>query len=279
MDGWMKEFRRHQPDVRKGDVWEHVGNSLAMPALYSGAADIAPMGREVLPYEMVPYEKKWKAKRPLEIRIARGAHSTGTKSPAQAIYVHKDNPLTRISKPQLDAVLGSERRLGHPENVTRWGQLGLTGEWAARPVKVYMPLRTQASAVYMRKAALADGAWRCGVVEASPSETVKAIARDPSAIGFGNIEDGVPGVRMLAVAEQEGGEAFEPSVQNVAAGRYPLTPYVYMEVNRRPGEPVPPHVKEFLRFILSQEGQRLVALDAFFPLSPAEVNAELAKLE
>jgi ABC-type phosphate transport system substrate-binding protein len=273
MDRWMRDFRRVQPGVSKGERWEHLGTLNGFHALIVDEADIAPMGRELWPAEVAAYEATQHAKAPLEIRVARGGFNTPQRTTAQAIFVHEQNPITRITLPQLAAVFGS------PQAIRRWGQLGLTGEWADRPISFYMPPQVAPNATSMQTLVLKGGPWSAAAREGSIADTAAAIARDPGAIGFGGFEEGGPGLKTLVVAREEGGPFYEGNAANASSGRYPLTRYMYIRMNRKPGESLPVHVKEFLRYILSREGQEPIRYSGYFPLNASEVREELEKLE
>ena len=273
MDRWMRDFRRLQPGVTAGWRWEHLGTLNGFWALTAGETDIAPMGRELWPAELAAYRATRGTDAPLEIRVARGGFDTPQRTTAQAIFVREDNPVTRIAMAQLKAVLGAN------PTITRWGQLGAAGAWSNRPITIYMPPRVAPNATSMQIMALAGSAWNGAAHEGSIAETAAASARDPGAIGFGGFEEGGPGLKALAVARDEGGPYYEGSYPNASSGRYPLTRYMYIRLNRAPGNPIPAQVKEFLRYILSREGQEPILYSAYFPLTAAEVKEELAKLD
>jgi ABC-type phosphate transport system substrate-binding protein len=273
MDRWMREFRRVQPGVRKGERWEHLGTLNGFYALIVDETDLAPMGREIWPDERAAYQATHHQNAPFEIRVARGGFNTPQRTTAQAIFVNASNPLAQITLPQLAAMLG------RPATITRWGQLGLTGQWTDRPVTVYTPPLVAPNAMSMQTMVLNGGAWSGAVREGSIADTALAIARDPGAIGFGGFEEGGPGLKTVAVAAREGGPFYEGNAENASSGRYPLTRYMYIRLNRKPGESLPPQVKEFLRYILSREGQEPILYSAYFPLTATEVKEELAKLE
>ncbi len=273
MDRWMREFRRVQPGVRNGSRWEHLGTLNGFFALVSGETDIAPMGRELWASESAMYEATQHIAAPLEIRVARGGFNTPQRTTAQAIFVNERNPAARITLVQLGAILGQK------PTITRWGQLGLEGEWADRPITIYMPPRVAPNATSMQLMALNGGDWNAGVREGTIAETAAAIARDPGAIGFGGFEEGGPGLKTLAVARTDAGPFHEGNAANASSGRYPLTRSMYIRLNRAPGSPLAPQVKEFLRYILSREGQEPILYSGYFPLTADEAKQELAKLD
>ncbi|SFA73834.1 ABC-type phosphate transport system, substrate-binding protein [Collimonas sp. OK607] len=273
METWMRDFRRVQPGVHKGEFWEHLGTLNGFHALIANLTDLAPMGRELWPDERAVYEITHHQPMPVEIRVARGGFNTPQRTTAQAIFVNQHNPLARITLPQLAGILGA-----HP-GITRWGQLGLTGEWADRPITIYVPPRVAPNAMSMQVMVLKGGAWSSAVHEGSIAETAQAIARDPGAIGFGGFEEGGPGLKTLAAAATDGGPFYTGTGDSASSGRYPLTRYMYIRLNRKNGEQLSAPVKEFLRYILSREGQEPILYSGYFPLTAEEVKQELAKLE
>lgn len=272
MDRWIREFVRLAPGVHPGTRWEHVGSLNGFHALLAGATDIAPMGRELWPSELAAYEAVRGQSAPIEIRVARGGSDTPQRTSAQAIFVDEDNPLSRITIQQLAGIFGE------PRTIKRWGQLGLDGEWADRPVLVYTPPLAAPNATSMRIMILKGGSWTAEARQGSIAETAAAIAREPSAIGFGGFEEGGPGIKPLAVARTEAGPYVDGSVESVSTGRYPLTRYMYVRLNHEPGTPVPPALKAFLRYVLSRDGQEPILYSGYFPLSAVEATEELSRL-
>jgi ABC-type phosphate transport system substrate-binding protein len=273
MDRWMRDFRRAQPGVRKGERWEHLGTLNGFHALVAGETDLAPMGRELWPAEAAVYQAAHGRKAPLEIRVARGGFKTPQRTTAQAIFVNERNPLDRITVSQLAAIFAQ------PRTLTRWGQLGLEGEWAQRPIEIRMPPRVAPNAMSMQTMALDGKEWAEGAREGSIADTAAAIAKEPGAIGFGGFEEGGPGLKALSVAARDGGPYWEGNAINASTGRYPLTRYMYIRLHRREGEPLPAHIRDFLRYILSREGQEPILYSGYFPLTAREVEQELVKLD
>jgi ABC-type phosphate transport system substrate-binding protein len=273
MDRWMRDFSRLVPGVRQGSRWEHFGTLNGFQALLVDETDIAPMGRELWPSEMAAWESVHGRSGPLEIRVARGGFNTPQRTTAQAIFVHADNPLQQVTIPQLAAMFGS------PRTLTRWDQLGLSGAWTDGPIHLFTPPLTAPNATSMRLMILKGADWAGDISQGSIAETAAAIARDPDAIGFGGFEEGGPGLKTLAVARDEQGPFVAGTGPSVSSGQYPLTRYMYIRLNRPPGTSIPAHVREFLRYILSAEGQEPILYSGYFPLTAAEVQVELDKLD
>jgi ABC-type phosphate transport system substrate-binding protein len=272
MDRWMRDFERVQPHVHKGERWEHLGTLNGFHALIGEQTDLAPMGRELWPEERVAYEQT--QRHPvLEIRVARGGFDTPQRTTAQAIFVSDDNPLDHITVAQVAGVFAE------PPTITRWGQLGLTGAWADRPVKIHMPPHVAPNAMWMQAEVLKGAPWRQGAVEAPIAETAQALAGDAEGIGFGGFEEGGPGLHALAVAADAQGLYIAGNPVSASNGKYPLTRYMYIRLNRRPGQALSPVLKQFLRYVLSREGQEPILYSGYFPLGARVVREELAKLE
>lgn len=209
----------------------------------------------------------------VEIAVARGGFNTPQRTTAQAIFVHQDNPLSRINMAQLAQILRADPA------ITRWGQLGLKGAWADRPITLYMPKRVAPNAMSMQMMVLGGGDWNVGAKEGTIAETATAAAADPASIAFGGFEEGGPGLKPLAVAAGNSTAFIQGTGETVANGRYPLTRYMYIRLVRRADEPLASQVREFLRYILSREGQEPILHSGYFPLTQAEAAVELNKLD
>ena len=262
---WGEAFQKMYPNARI--QIEGKGSSTAPPALISGTAQFGPMSRQMRATEIDQFESKFGYK-PTEIRTAYDA---------LAIYVNKDNPLEKITLAQADAVFSKSRRRGG-KNVATWGDLGLTGDWAARPISLYG--RNSASGTYgfFKEHVLKNGDYRDQVKEQPGSASVvQGVTEDRFGIGYSGIGYRTSGVRILALAETD---AFSSgSYEDVKSGKYPLSRYLYVYINMAPGKPLDPLNKEYLKLILSREGQEVVLKDGYLPLPASIVNEELAKLE
>jgi phosphate transport system substrate-binding protein len=246
---------------------EGKGSSTGPPALIAGTAQFAPMSRPMRATEIDQFESRFGYK-PTEIRTAFDA---------LAVYVNKDNPLEKLTMAQVDAVFSKTRRRAG-KNVATWGDLGLTGDWASRPVSLYG--RNSASGTYgfFKEHALKNGDYKDQVKEQPGSASVvQGVTEDRFGIGYSGIGYRTSGVKTVALAETDSFSA--GSYEDVKAGSYPLSRFLYVYINKPPGKPLEPLVKELVKLILSREGQEVVIKDGYLPLSAAIVKEELAKLE
>ena len=264
---WAETFRKYYPNV-KVQV-EGKGSSTAPPALIAGTAQFGPMSRTMRSTEIDQFDQKHGYK-PTEIRTSYDALS---------VYVHKDNPIKELSLAQVEAIFGKSRKRGYKANVTTWGQLGLTGDWANRPIGLYG--RNSASGTYgfFREIVLRNGDYKDTVKEQPGSASVvQGITEDRYAIGYSGAGYRTSGVRAVPLSEQPTGPYFEGTYEEVISGKYPLSRFLYLYVNKAPSKPLDPLQLEFLKLVLSKEGQEVVIKDGYMPLTPAQVKEELTKL-
>lgn len=264
---WGESFQKMYPNVKI--QIEGKGSTTAPPALIAGSAQFGPMSRAMKATEIDQFEQKYGYK-PLQIR---------TCFDALAVYVSKDNPLDKLTLEQVDAIFSKTRKRAG-KAVTTWGQLGLTGDWANRPLSLYG--RNSASGTYgfFKEHSLLNGDYKDTVKEQPGSASVvQGVTEDRFGIGYSGIGYRTSGVKPLALAEKDGGYYSNGSYEDVVSGKYPLNRYLYVYVNRAPGKPLDPMVKEFLKLVLSKEGQEVVLKDGYLPLHADAVKQELAKLE
>jgi phosphate transport system substrate-binding protein len=265
---WAEAFLKMYPNV-KIQV-EGKGSSTAPAALIAGTAQFGPMSRAMRATEVDQFESKYGYK-PTQLR---------TSYDALAVYVGKDNPIAKMTLAQVDAVFSKTRRLGAKQNITTWGQLGLTGDWANRPISLYG--RNSASGTYgfFKEHALGNGDYKDQVKEQPGSASVvQGVTEDRFGIGYSGIGYRTSGVKVVPLVEKDGTTTSEGSYEDVKAGKYPLNRFLYIYINRGPGKPLDPVVKEFCKLMFSKEGQEVVIKDGYLPL-PAEIaKQELAKIE
>jgi phosphate transport system substrate-binding protein len=264
---WSEGFRKEYPNVRI--QVEGKGSTTAPPALVAGTAQLGPMSRPMKKDEEDAFTSKYGYK----------VTSIGVALDSLAVFVHKDNPIKSLSLPQVDAIFSKTHKGGITEDYKTWGQLGLTGEWANLPLSLFG--RNSASGTYgfFKEHALAKGDYKDTVKEQPGSASVvMGVTEDRSAIGYSGIGYKTSGVKAVALSAKQGEAAAEANYENVLSGKYPLSRTLLIYVGKEPNKPLSPATVEFLRFVLSKEGQEIVVKDGFMPL-PAEVVAkELAKL-
>ncbi|MGH8169268.1 MAG: PstS family phosphate ABC transporter substrate-binding protein, partial [Steroidobacteraceae bacterium] len=223
---------------------------------------------------------------PFRVKVCAAAYVLKSHVSAIGVYVNKSNPLTSISLRKLDALFSAERRRGYPANITTWGQLGLTGSWAERPIHIYGFYWRDDVTDYFRKLVMRDAPFKPtymvpggDMTRSTPkvaAAIMSAMAQDPDGISFGNASYMTGQVKAIDLSN--GGVESPFSLSEVASGRYPLQRYLYIYVNRKPGRPLEPLVKEFLRFVLSRQGQSLVSADHYLPLPALIDQQEMEKL-
>jgi phosphate transport system substrate-binding protein len=299
MKYWEEGFHKFQPDVYFSDNLK--GSATGMLGLEELAADMAVMGRPIAPYDTYGV---WRRAHlvPVEIAVATGSYNVPHKSFALTIFVHKDNPLLHLTVKQLDGIFGAQRTggwqgmewrpeagRGEQENIRTWGQLGLKGDWANKPIHPYGPpgLYPGGMSFFQMKVLGGGDSWAEELREfADRDQMIKALGEDPLGIAYTGMSYRTPLVKSIALAEKQGGPYIEPSRANVANRSYPLTRsvYIYFAPDRPNGDradpKVDPKMKEFLRYILSRQGQRDVIREGeYLPLTAEMVREQLKKLE
>jgi phosphate transport system substrate-binding protein len=265
---WSEAFIKMYPNV-KVQV-EGKGSSTAPAALIAGTSQFGPMSRAMKASEIDQFEAKYGYK-PTQLR---------TSYDALAVYVNKDNPIEKLTLAQVDAAFSKSRRRSYKQNVTTWGQLGLTGDWANRPISLYG--RNSASGTYgfFKEHTLGNGDYKDAVKEQPGSASVvQGVTEDRFGMGYSGIGYKTSGVKAVALADKDGDPFSSGSYDDVKSGKYPLNRFLYIYINKAPGKPLDPLVKEFCKLMFSKEGQEVVVKDGYLPL-PAEIaKQELAKLE
>ena len=264
---WAESFGKFYPNAKI--QIEGKGSSTAPPALISGTAQLGPMSREMKGTEVDAFEKKYGYK-PTGLR---------TSVDALAVFVNKDNPIKCLTIPQADAIFSKSRRYGAKEDIKTWGQLGLTGEWAAKPISLFG--RNSASGTYgfFKEHTLKNGDFKDEVKEQPGSASVvQGVTVDRYAVGYSGIGYATAGVRAIPLAAKEGDKCYEAHADEAYAGNYPLSRFLYVYANKAPGKPLDPLTREFVRLILSKEGQEVVIKDGYFPIPASIAKEELGKI-
>ncbi|BDF93263.1 MULTISPECIES: PstS family phosphate ABC transporter substrate-binding protein [Pseudoalteromonas] len=266
MTFWAEEYKRIYPNVNI--QIQAAGSSTAPPALTEGTSNFGPMSRKMKSKEIEAFEKRYGYK-PTEVRVAIDA---------LAVFVHKDNPIEGLRIDQVDAIFSSTRKCGANADVTRWSDVGLTGDWAAKDIQLYGRNSVSGTYGYFKSKALCKGDFRNNVNEQPGSASVvQSISSSVNAIGYSGIGYKTSGVRTVPLAKK-GDNFVDATLENVATGKYPLSRFLYVYVNKHPNKPLAPIEAEFLKMVLSQDGQKIVEKDGYVPLSGKMAMSELKKL-
>jgi len=264
---WAEGFKKFYPNVNI--QIEGKGSSTAPPALIEGTAQLGPMSRPMKGSEIDAFEGKYGFK-PTPLR---------TSLDSLAVFVHKDNPIKGLTMAQVDGIFSKTQRC-RGANATTWGQVGMDGSWGGVPISLYG--RNSASGTYgfFKEHALCNGDYKDTVKEQPGSASVvQGVSEDRNSAGYSGIGYTTSGVRAVPLAAKEGGTYYPATYDNVATGNYPMSRFLFVYINREPGKPLDPLMREFAKFVFSKEGQEVVVKDGYYPLPASMVKEELSKLE
>ena len=311
-----KLLRLWETGFLKIQSWAHFRDEMystaqAIGGLYTGTCELGLMPREAWLIEKIAYNSIF-GYEPFGVSVATGPFGDvpGDGSQGEVIVVNKQNPITRLTLKQLDGIFSTERTGGFrgmkwstasarsaKEDIRTWDQLGLTGEWSGKEIQTYgFDLTPNGFSVAMERLVFHGGdKWNPNYREFfkreptvsgdQPAGTgqIEAVARDPYGIAYASGMDLVlknPQVKPIAISVSEAGPYIEPTRETYQNRTYPLTDEFFIYVNRAPGKPMDPDVKEFLRYVLSRQGQEVVAQDgSYLSLTPQLVREQLQKLE
>lgn len=281
--GWAKIYRKAYAPKMSVSVEARASGSGAK-GLIDGA-EAAPVGREMLPAEEKAFVEKFGYK-PTAIRVATGSVGSLGKTATSVIFVDKNNPIKGLTLEQVDAIYSKTRARGYKE-VNTWGDLGLTGEWADRPIHLYGLKAVNGIEQFIKYQAMEGGDYKDNIEMVKGKGFVHAfniaaedMAKHPGGLTYALLANLTPNVRAVPLAAKAGEPYYMPTLENVYSHKYPLSRFVYIYINKKPGQPIEPKVKEFLKMVLSKQGQQVVAEErVYIPLTNDVVRAELAKLE
>jgi phosphate transport system substrate-binding protein len=263
---WAETYKRNYPSVNI--QIQAAGSSTAPPALTEGTSNLGPMSRRMKDSEVQAFEQKY-GYRPTAIPVAVDA---------LAIFVHKDNPIKGLTIEQVDAIFSSTRLCGDKQDLKTWGDLGLTGEWANRPVQLFGRNSVSGTYGYFKEEALCKGDFKPNVNEQPGSASVvQSISQSLNGVGYSGIGYKTSSVRTVPLAKRGSTQYVEDTEQNALDGSYPLSRFLYLYVNKAPNRPLNPLEAEFVKMVLSKVGQEAVVKDGYIPV-PAKV-AEKARKE
>lgn len=265
---WAESFKRTYPNVNL--QIQAAGSSTAPPALTENTSNLGPMSRLMKDKEVESFEKKFGYK-PTPIAVAIDA---------LAVFVHKDNPIEGLTIPQIDAIFSSTRTCGGPADIDRWGDLGLTGSWDGRDIQLYGRNSVSGTYGYFKGKALCKGDYKNTVNEQPGSASVvQSVSASINGIGYSGIGYTTSSVRAVALSREAGMEFVSANPENAIAGKYPLSRFLYVYINKAPGKPLPPLTAEFVKLVLSREGQEVVVKDGYIPLPAGVAKRELSKIQ
>lgn len=262
---WAEEFGKIYPNVNI--QIQAAGSSTAPPALTEGTANLGPMSRKMKDNEIDDFESKYGYK-PTAIPVAIDA---------LAVFVNKDNPIKGLSIPQVDAIMSSTRKCGYANDISNWGQAGLTGGWASKPIQLYGRNSVSGTYGFFKDEALCKGDFKSNVNEQPGSASVvQSVTTSNNGIGYSGIGYSTSGVKAVPLARKDGEAFVEASPENATSGAYPLSRFLYVYVNKKPNEPLAPLEQEFIKMVLSKAGQQVVIKDGYIPLPAKAVEKALS---
>lgn len=265
MTFWAEEFRKQYPNVNIGI--QAAGSSTAPPALTEGTSNVGPMSRKMKDKELQAFEAKYGYK-PTAIPVAIDA---------LAVFVSKDNPVEGLTIPQVDAIFSSTRKCGYDKDAKTWGDVGVTGAFADKTIQLYGRNSVSGTYGYFKKKALCKGDYKNGVNEQPGSASVvQSVTASVNGVGYSGMGYQTSGVKAVPLAKKEGEAYIAATAENALKGMYPLSRFLYVYVNKEPNKPLDKLTYEFVRMVLSKEGQHIVEKDGYVPLS-AEMAEKIMK--
>jgi len=289
---WEEGFHKSHPEIKFDDNLK--SSAQALGALYTGVADLGFLGREPWPTEILGFQKMFQYE-PLGIQCATGSFHTEGKTWPFIIFVNKSNPISKLTMQQVDAIFGTGLRRGAKERITIWGQLGVSGPKASHRIHVYGYDMIIPGFTYAFQQIVFKGShhWTGDLREYTNAHQpngklihtagdlmLNDLAKDPDGIAFTGLQFINPGVKVLAIADNEDSPYIMPTLLTTANRTYPMVRSIYIMVNRKPGTPVDPRLHEFLRYVLSRQGQEDVMKEGdFLPLTPELLQQQLQLLE
>lgn len=261
---WAEGFNKMYPNV-KVEI-EGKGSSTAPPALIAGTAQFGPMSRPMKEAEIDAFDQKFGYK-PVQVRAAVDS---------LAVFVNKDNPIKCLRLQQLDAIFSKTRRGGAVKDAATWGDLGLGGEWKNKPIDLYGRNAASGTYGYFKEEALFKGDYKDSVKEQpGSSSVVQGVATDKYAIGYSGIGYKTADARAVPLAKNAASECYEANEKNAYSGEYPLARFLYIYVNVNPNQPLDPLRREFIKFVVSREGQEGTVKDGYFPVTRSIADEDL----
>jgi len=276
---WILEFSRYYPRiVINAPV---IGSAIAGPCLADESCQLSIVGREMLLAEYDTFVDAW-GYQPFELPVSGGSYAALAYTDAMTVMVHPSNPLTKLSFAEFDAVFSTTRNRRYTTDITKWGQLGLTGEWENRDIHLVGVEIPNGFEYFLNRTMLLGGTWKSNILtRPTVFELATIVSQDPASMGYTGLAFLNATVRRLELSHNGGwpynlDENYSaPDKADVCSRKYPLSRLIYLYTHKRPGQPLDPIVKEFMSFILSYEGQKAVQDDMIFLPLPTAVVMQL----
>jgi phosphate transport system substrate-binding protein len=245
---WGEDFKRVHPRV--STLFLCKGSATAPKALLEGSALMGQMSREMTDAELAAFQAKY-GYAPTRIPVAVDA---------LVVYVNANNPVRQLRMEEIDSIFSSTRKGGAKADIVRWGDLGLGGDWKQRDIQAYGRDENSGTRAFFREHVLKKGEFKASVKGyLDQFAVVEAPAVDGGGISYGPLQYANRMVKGVPVAPFGSDRFVEPTLETIQRATYPLTRFLYLYVNKAPGRALDPAVKEFVRFVLSREGQAAVA--------------------
>jgi phosphate transport system substrate-binding protein len=264
---WAKAFMALYPDV--SIEVEGKGSSTAPPALLAGVSQLGPMSRPMSSEETDAFEKKYGYK-VSSFRVALDA---------LAVYVNKDNPIECLTMQEVNRIFSSTRKVAFGGDIKTWGDAGLTGEWSTKPISLYGRNSISGTYEFFREMALYSGDYKTEVKQQPGSEAVvEGVASDRFGIGYSGIGYKTEGVRTVPLALHPGAKCYNTSAEAAYSRNYPLARYLYIYLNKSPNQPLDRLISEFIKFVVSKDGQMQAEIGGFYSITNDDREVDLKKL-
>lgn len=265
MTYWSQQFTQHYPDVKFSI--QAAGSSTAPSGLTEKISNFGPMSRKMKIKEQDEFENSF-GYTPLAIPVAIDA---------LAVYVNKENPIKGLTMPQVDAIFSSTNKCGYEGKISKWGDTGMSGSLSNDNIQLYGRNSISGTYGFFRNIALCKGQYKTEVNElAGSAAIVEKVSTEINSIGYSGIGYKTSGVRAVPLSMDVDKPYITASVESAISGEYPFARFLYVYVNKKPGQALPALEKEFLKLILSRQGQQSVTRDGYIAL-PAEVIAKTLK--
>jgi len=286
---WENKFKTYYPNIK---FENHLnGTAAAIGAICANVGDLALMGREIWPYEIAAFKEIY-GYEPTSIDILTGSLATRNRDFAIVLYKNKSNPLPHLNLNQIYRIYSANPKTGESA-ITTWGQLGLTGEWANKPIYLHgWPIERGFSYYFEQVVFNGSHKWNPNLIEYPDTPGTKggqgdggqksldALANDPYGLAISSLCYSNDHVAPIAISRENNGPYLLPNRDSIIMHSYPLTRIITMVLNKEPTSRADPKLAEFIKFILSNEGQTIVEHKGggYLPIIKQFAKQEVKKL-